>query len=108
MKVLSVALGLFLLIATAACHSTQVQIPTAPIGPNEKVLGKTEGVSSGKLLFFFIPINQNERFENAYQQAVQKAGATRLTDVTISERWWWGYLINGYVFKVQGTAVTNK
>ncbi len=108
MKIMGVLLGTALLFSTAACHSTQVKIPTAPIGPNEKSLGQTEGVSSGKLLFFFIPINQNERFENAYKQAVQKAGATRLTDITISERWWWGYVINGYVFKVQGTAVAEK
>ena len=108
MKVLSVALGLFLLVATAACHSTQVKIPTAPVGPNEKALGPTEGQSVGMLLFGAIPINQNERFEKAYNQAVQKAGGSRLTDVTISERWWWGYVLNGYVFKVQGTAVANK
>ena len=44
----------------------------------------------------------------AYNEAVQKAGATRLTDVTLSERWWGGYVILGYVFKVEGTAVTNK
>ncbi|MGQ0666030.1 MAG: hypothetical protein ACT4O4_03265 [Nitrospiraceae bacterium] len=101
-------LGTALLITTAACQSTQVKIPTAPVGPNEKALGTTEGSSVGMLLFGLIPINQNDRFENAYNQAVQKAGGTRLTDVTISERWWWGYVLNGYVFKVQGTAVANK
>ncbi|OQW35407.1 MAG: hypothetical protein A4E19_01160 [Nitrospira sp. SG-bin1] len=108
MKTASLLLGMLLLMATTACHSTQVKIPTAPVGPNEKSLGPTEGNSVGMLLFGFIPIRQNERFENAYNQAVQKAGGTRLTDVTISERWWWGYVLNGYVFKVQGTAVANK
>jgi hypothetical protein len=108
MKKVSLLLGAALLLAMAACHSTQARIPTAPVGPNEKTLGSTEGSSVGMLLFGFIPINQNERFANAYNQAVQKAGGTRLTDVTISERWWWGYVLNGYVFKVQGTAVANK
>jgi hypothetical protein len=108
MRVASVFLVVIVLATTVACHSTQVKIPTAPIGANEKSLGSTEGNSVGMLLFQVIPINQNERFEKAYNQAVQKAGATRLTDVTISERWWWGYVLNGYVFKVQGTAVTNK
>lgn len=108
MRIMSVFLGAVLIVATAACHSTQVKIPTAPIGVNEKTLGPTEGNSVGMLLFGVIPINQNERFEKAYNQAVQKAGAARLTDVTISERWWWGYVLNGYVFKVQGTAVANK
>jgi hypothetical protein len=108
MRIVGVLLGAVLLIATAACQSTQVRIPTAPIGPNEKALGTTEGNSLGLMLLGFIPIKQNTRFESAYNQAVQKAGGTRLTDVTISERWWWGYVINGYNFKVQGTAVTNK
>jgi len=108
MKIVGLLLGAVLLITTAACQSTQVRIPTAPVGPNEKALGTTEGESVGLLLFGFIPIKQNERFVNAYNQAVQKAGGTRLTDVTISERWWWGYVIFGYVFKVQGTAVGNK
>lgn len=108
MKTASLLLGALLLVATTACHSTQVRIPTAPIGPNEKSLGPTEGHSTGLMLFQFIPIIQNERFVNAYNQAVAKAGGTRLTDVTISERWWWGYVLNGYNFKVQGTAVGNK
>lgn len=108
MRILGMLLGAVLLITTAACHSTQVKIPTAPVGPNEKALGPTEGRSLGMLLFGVIPINQNTRFEKAYQEAVQKAGATRLTDVTISERWWWGYVLNGYVFRVQGTAVAEK
>jgi hypothetical protein len=108
MRIAGILLGAALLVTTVACQSTQVKIPTAPIGANEKSLGPTEGTSTGMLVFGVIPINQNERFENAYNQAVQKAGATRLTDVTISERWWWGYVLNGYVFKVQGTAVKGK
>lgn len=108
MKLAGIVLTAALLISTVACHSTRVQIPTAPIGPNEKSLGPTWGDDVGMLLFGFIPIRQNDRFVEAYDEAVKKAGATRLTDVTISERWWWGYVINGYVFKVEGTAVTNK
>jgi len=108
MKVVGIVLTAVLLLGTAACHSTRVQIPTAPIGPNEKSLGATWGDDVGLLLFGCIPIRQNDRFVEAYNEAVQKAGATRLTDVTISERWWWGYVINGYVFKVEGTAGTNK
>ena len=108
MKLVGIVLTAALLLGTAACQSTRVQIPTAPIGPNEKSLGPTWGDDVGMLLFGFIPIRQNDRFLSAYNEAVQKAGATRLTDVTISERWWWGYVILGYVFKVEGTAVTNK
>ncbi len=108
MRILGVLLSTVLLIATVACQSTKVRVPTAPIGPSEKSLGKTSADSLGLMLFWFIPIRQNERFVNAYNQAVRSAGGTRLTDVTISERWWWGAVINGYIFKVEGTAVGNK
>jgi hypothetical protein len=108
MRILGVLLSAVLLMATMACQSTKVQVPTAPIGPSEKSLGKTSADSLGLMLFGFIPIRQNERFVDAYKKAVQSVGGTRLTDVTISERWWWGYVINGYVFKVEGTAVGNK
>jgi hypothetical protein len=108
MKALSIALGMLLLVATAACQSTPVKLPAASIGPNEKSLGQTEGSSTGIMLFGVIPIIQNTRFENAYDEAVKKAGGTRLTDVTISEQWFWAFVLNGYTFKVQGTAVGNK
>lgn len=108
MKIASLFLGALLLLTTAACQSTKVQIPTAPIGPNEKSLGPTQSESLGLLVLGFIPVKQNERFTDAYNQAVMNAGGTRLTDVTISERWWWGYVLNGYIFKIEGTAVGNK
>jgi len=108
MRIVGVLLSAVLLITTAACQSTQVKIPTASIGPNEKLLGPTQGEITGFMILGLIPVRQNERFVEAYNQAVAKAGGNRLTDVTISERWWWGYVLNGYKFKVQGTAVGNK
>ncbi len=108
MRVGSMVLGVLLLFSATACMSTQVKLPTAAVGENEKVLGHTEGTGVGIMLFGFIPIMQNTRFENAYLEAVQNGGGTRLTDVVISERWFWAYVLNGYIFKVEGTAVANK
>lgn len=108
MKSASLLLGICLLLFTAACVSTPLKFPTAPIGPNEKALGKTEATSTGIMLFGFIPINQNTRFEDAIKEAAAKAGGTRLTDVTISEQWFWAVVLNGFIFKVEGTAVANK
>lgn len=108
MRVGSMVLGALLLFSTAACHSSQVKLPTAAVGGSEKALGHTEGSSVGIMLFGFIPIGQNSRFENAYLEAVQNGGGTRLTDVVISERWFWAYVLNGYIFKVEGTAVAHQ
>jgi hypothetical protein len=108
MRSVSLFLGTLLLLTTVACQSTNLRFPSAPIGPNEKSLGPTEATSTGIMLFGFIPINQNTRFENAMAEAVRKAGGTRLTDVTISEQWFWAFVLDGFIFKVQGTAVGDK
>jgi hypothetical protein len=108
MKTVSLLLGSLLLLTTVACQSTNLRFPSAPIGPNEKSLGPTEATSTGIMLFGFIPINQNSRFENAMREAAKKAGGTRLTDVTISEQWFWAFVLDGFIFKVQGTAVGDK
>ena len=108
MRSVSLLLGMLLLLTTVACQSTNLRFPSAPIGPNEKSLGQTEATSTGIMLFGFIPINQNKRFENAMQEAAAKAGGTRLTDVTISEQWFWAVVLDGFIFKVQGTPVANK
>lgn len=108
MRSVSLLLGILLLVTTAACQSTRLHFPTAPVGPNEKSLGSTEATSTGIMLFGFIPIKQNTRFENALSEAAQKAGGSRLTDVTISEQWFWALVLNGFIFKVEGTAVGPK
>ena len=103
-----VSLGIFLLLALA-CTSTPLHLQTAPVGPDEQVFGPVEGSSTGIMLFHFIPINQNNRFVSAYQQAVAtRGGTTRLVDVTMQERWFWAWLLNGYIFHVSGTAVGPK
>ena len=107
MKYAGLLFGICLALTTA-CVSTPLKFPTAPIGPNEKALGKTEATSTGIMLFGFIPINQNTRFEDAMREAAAKAGGTRLTDVTISEQWFWAVVLDGFIFKVEGTAVGSK
>jgi len=108
MKSLSLLLGSLLLLTTVACQSTRLTFPSAPIGPDEKSLGPTTATSTGLMLFGVIPINQNTRFEKAMAEAAQKAGGTRLTDVTISEQWFWAFVLDGFIFKVEGTAVGKK
>ncbi len=108
MKIMSLLLGIFLLLVTSACISTPLRFPTEPIGPNEKSLGKTEATSTGIMLLGFIPIQQNTRFEEAMREAAAKAGGTRLTDVTISEKWFYAVVLDGFIFKVEGTAVGKK
>jgi len=88
------------------CVSDPLKFPKCDM-TNAKVLGVSEGSSVGIMLFNIIPINQNERFNSAYEKAVKKLGGTCLTDPVIEERWYWAYLFNGYIFKVTGTVVNE-
>ena len=72
---------------------------------NAKVLGESEGNSTGIMLFNVIPITQNQRFKNAYDDAIAKLGGTCLNDPEIRERWFWAWVLNGYSFNVKGTVV---
>ena len=72
---------------------------------NATILGEAEGSSTGIMLFNIIPINQNHRFNSAYQDAISQLGGTCLKDPVIEERWFWAYVLNGYKFKVKGTVV---
>lgn len=105
-------IGIFVSMAMIAaclsgCQSDPLKFRKCDM-TNAKVLGESEGSSPGIMLFQVIPINQNTRFKNAYDEAVNRLGGTCLTDIEIEERWYWAYLFNGYIFKVKGTVVKEN
>ena len=94
----------------AGCVSMPMNLNTPPNlqeGKDYTVLGEGEGSAVGIMLFNLIPINQNQRFQNAYDEAVQSKGGDRLINPIIEERWFWAYLLNGYIFKIKGTVVKD-
>ena len=104
-KCFTLAAGVSLILSTS-CVSEPLAIDGGPPRQGETTLGEAEGESTGLMLFQVIPIGQNERFRVAYENALQKhPGATRIAGATISESWFWAYILNGYSFKVKGLAV---
>ncbi len=91
----------------AGCYSVPVRIPTV-MDKQYDVLGEGEGSAVGIMLFDVIPIGQNERLEQAYKEAVSSKNGDALIDPVISERWFWAYILNGYVTKVTGTVIKYK
>lgn len=92
------------------CVSMPLNLSTPPNlqeGRDYTVVGEGEGSSVGIMLFNLIPINQNQRFQKAYDEAVASKGGDRLINPTIEEQWFWAYLLNGYIFKVKGTVVKD-
>lgn len=75
---------------------------------NAKVLGESEGTSTGVMFGNVIPINQNSRFVNAYEKAINKLGGTCLVNPVIEEKWYWAQILNWYTFKVKGTVVRES
>ncbi len=104
-----ILVGVMMGLLVVGCNSTPTQIQTAPIGPNEKALGEASGSGAGVLLFWFIPIGQNDRFEEAYNEAIQvHPGTTRLVNPKIEEQWFWALIFGGFYTEVSGTAVGPK
>ena len=102
-------IGCIVLLSFVGCVSSPLEIKTSPIAPNEKALGEASGSATGILLFGFIPIKQNSRFQDAYTQAIQThPGTTRLVNPIIEEQWFWAVVLDGFIFKVTGTAVGEK
>lgn len=98
---------LFFLAPLVGCVATPLDLQE-PVAGTYDVIGPAVGKTGGVLLFNFIPIAYNQRFKHAYDLAVQSQGADALINVTIEERWWWGFVLNGNVTTVRGTAVKLK
>ncbi len=110
MKKITMMLLAGLILVSAGCVSVPVNFATKANqieGTDYTVLGPGEGSSVGIMLFNFIPINQNDRFQKAYDEAVASKGGDRLINPVIEEQWFWAYLLNGYIFKVKGTVVKD-
>ena len=103
-----ILLACVLLVFVTGCSSTPLKIPTDMVSSGYDVLGEGEGSSTGIMLFNIIPIGQNDRFQAAYHNAVISKGGDALLNPEISERWFWAYVLNGYITTVKGTVIKYR
>jgi hypothetical protein len=96
-----------LVVLLSACSSVPLHIPAVENREYE-VLGDGEGSATGIMLFQFIPIGQNDRFQNAYRTAIESMDGDALLDPVVEERWFWAYLLNGYTTTVRGRVIRYK
>ncbi len=89
------------------CTSVPTRVSTVTTGAYEE-LGDGEGSATGIMLFNFIPIGQNERLERAYKDAINSKNGDALINPVVSERWFWAYILNGYITTVKGTVIKYK
>lgn len=100
-------LCLALLSSVVGCVSTPVRMGAIP-GREYVVVGKGEGRATGLLIETFIPVMQNTRFQTAYNRAVRSGGGDDIINPEISERWFWAYILQGFVTTIKGDAIKYK
>src|SRR5437867_4711758 len=93
-------------ILAAGCVGARYPMPRIDV-PTERyeVLGDSEGSAVGIHLFQIFPIGLNNKFERAVEQAIAKRNGDALVNISVQERWFWAYILNGYRVSVQGTVV---
>ena len=107
MKRLLAGCCIVIVVFAIGCASAPLEISNIRSNEYEK-LGEGKGSAVGIMLFDVIPIGQNDRFERAYQAAVESQGGDTLLNPVISEKWFWGYILNGYITTVSGTVIKFK
>lgn len=90
-----------LLLVAAGCSGPRTRI--APALPAGAVMTR-EGVGTacGVNLLGVIPIRVNSRAERAYQQALERARATGLTETKVTDRWYWIYVGAMFCTDIEG------
>ena len=84
----------------------------SPLPPERyERLGRADAQVCGSLYAILpwhqiLPWGLNERVDRAYSQAVASVqGARMLTNVTLSERWYWWGLASSRCTRIQGDAI---
>ena len=104
----SAALGfatLSLALVCAACAGTPVRIGDA-VPPNvDRSQGRAVfGTATGYQILQFIPYDNNDRHQRAYEELRQNAGNAYITDVAVKESWTYLFLATGYTTTFRATA----
>lgn len=109
-RCITVAAPLLTAILLSACASGFTKIsPTPP--DNYQSLGKTSGQACGSqgilsTAYYVIPMGLNSRVENAYIDALNKVPeAKSLTNVTMSEDWFWWLIGTARCVTISGEAI---
>jgi len=101
------AILLTLLTVGTACTGPLAKI--APQPPTQYATTTTgRGSACGFNLFGVIPIAVNDRAHRAYDQALKVSGGTALTDVKVTERWYFAYVGNVYCTEIEGVGYTTR
>jgi len=98
---LAVLAGLVL----AACISDPVRFPEVKQSAVDGMRGRPIRASAcGFQLLLFIPISINERFETAFSRLKDRARGGIISDISVREKWFYGFVGTGYCTELVATA----
>ena len=100
---------LLMTLATLCAACTGPLTKIAPQPPAQYSMTTTgRGSACGFNLFGVIPIAVNDRGQRAYGQALKTSGGTGLTDVKVTERWYYAYVGNIFCTEIEGMGYTTR
>lgn len=95
---------LLLLLSFVACGVKPMKLPT-PQADSRDIVGHCSYTDGGFMLLWMIPINVNERLERAYYKCMNSISAESLTNIAVTDRWYFTPLGNAQVTTVEGDGV---
>ena len=100
---------LLCLIATASCTGPTYKMASVDVERGRyDVVGTGEMDVTGLQLFGVIPIQNNNKIERAVQRILDDHSGDELIDISITESWFWAYILNGYKVHLTGTVLKKK
>jgi len=97
---------LILLVASAGCVGSPVTFKSLTDVKYDVTKGRTvKADACGFQLLLFFPISINDRYQRAYALLLNDAGpSSYVTDIKVSESWWYGLVGTGYCTDLEATA----
>lgn len=92
-------------LVVTGCSSVPISFPTTLAKDVDVTQGRVvEGKACGAHIIYLIPININGRYEDAYNDLMEKAGNDKIANLSIEESWSYIYVGNIYCTKLKATA----
>jgi len=93
----------------AACSGQFYKFANVEVEPTKyENLGTGSVTATGLHLFGLFPIQLNNKIERAIERIIQNKGGDELINISVQERWFWAYVLNGYKVQVSGTVLKKK
>ena len=73
-----------------------------------EIVGKGEMDATGLQIASVIPVQNTNKIERAVQRILDDHNGDELINISITESWWWAYVLQGYKVHIEGTVVKRK